>query len=232
MDYSVIVPVYHESTGINSLIDHVRSLAGQRGQKAEIIVVDGSPLAETVSAIKRDDVKKMVSSPGRGTQMNAGAEAASGEVLVFLHADTRLPPSAFSLVSSLLEDPAVCGGAFDLGIDDDRKFYRVIERMANLRSRLTRIPYGDQTIFLRSCVFSSIGGYRNIPIFEDVDLMRRIKAAGLQLGFIDSPVVTSARRWQREGILRTTFRNWLILAGYFAGFSPGFLERFYRREAS
>jgi rSAM/selenodomain-associated transferase 2 len=232
MDFSVVVPVYHESGRINSLIDHIWSRAGQSGHDVEIIVVDGSPLAETVSAITCQDVKKMVSFPGRGTQMNVGAEAASGDVLVFLHADTLLPPSAFSLVSSLLEDPSVCGGAFDLGIDDGCKVFRLIERMANLRSKLSRIPYGDQAIFVRSCVFSSIGGYRNIPIFEDVDLMRRIKAAGLELGFIESPVLTSARRWQREGVLRTTFRNWLILAGYFAGFSPEFLERFYRREVS
>ncbi len=232
MEFSVVVPVYQECGRINSLIDHIRAQAGKSGHDVEIIVVDGSPLAETVSAIKCENVKKVISSPGRGTQMNAGVEVASGEVLVFLHADTLLPPSAFSLISRLLEDPFVCGGAFDISIDDGRKVFRLIERTANLRSRLSCIPYGDQAIFVRSCVFSSIGGYCNIPIFEDVDLMRRIKAAGLELGFIDSPVVTSARRWQREGVLRTTFRNWLILAGYFAGFSPCFLERFYRREVS
>ena len=159
--------------------------------------------------------------------MNTGAAAASGRILLFLHADTTLPGNAFSLAERLLEDGHLAGGAFDLALDEPAPVFRLIGRAASLRSRLTRVPYGDQAIFVRAGLFRSLGGYREIPLFEDVDFMRRLKRGNLAIGFIDSPVVTSARRWKKEGVVRATLRNWALGAAYLAGVSPERLAGFY-----
>jgi hypothetical protein len=149
-------------------------------------------------------------------------------VLVFLHADSRLPPAAFSLIAGALDDPKVVGGAFDLAIDSGGFAFRLIERAASLRSRLTRIPYGDQAIFLRRGYFHEIGRYRDIPLMEDVDLMRRIRRRGDRICILSERVLTSARRWQKEGALYCTLRNWTIFTLYTLGVSPERLVRFYR----
>lgn len=159
--------------------------------------------------------------------MNAGAALAVADILIFLHADTRLPPQAFSLIDEVMNRGDFVGGAFDLSIDSNRSIYRFISRAASLRSRLTRIPYGDQAIFVRKGYFNTIGRYPGIPLMEDVAFMRKIKKAGGKIGFISTPIVTSARRWEQEGILYATLRNWLLLSAYFLGVSPDKLPRYY-----
>jgi rSAM/selenodomain-associated transferase 2 len=228
MIFSVIVPVYHESEHINALLDHLESRAREDRVELEIIVADGAAELDTLAAVRRPGVVGVKSPPGRGIQMNAGAMAARGEIYLFLHADTTLPPAAFSLIARLLEDPGLAGGAFDLSLDDRSFAFRLIGRTASRRSRLTRLPFGDQAIFLRSSVFKSQGGFPEIPLFEDVDLMRRLKSAGLSIGFIDEPVVTSARRWRKFGLARTTLLNWFLVTAYFAGVPAEKLARFYR----
>jgi rSAM/selenodomain-associated transferase 2 len=223
---SVVVPVYREEKRINETISALYYACGD--DEVEVIVVDGSPEGSTLAAVQGRSVHLVLSEKGRARQMNRGASLASGDVLVFLHADTRLPPRAFSLIEGALDNPKVVGGAFDLAIDGQGFAFRLIERAASLRSRLTRIPYGDQAIFIRRDYFREIGGYRDIPLMEDVELMRRIKRRGDRICILPEPVLTSARRWQKEGVLHCTIRNWTIFTLYTLGVPPEKLARFYR----
>ena len=160
--------------------------------------------------------------------MNKGAALAQGDIFVFLHADTRLPLNAFARINSALYNASYKAGAFDLAISSDRPIFRLIARTASLRSRLTRIPYGDQTLFFRRDYFNIIGGFADIPIMEDVEIMGRIKRRGDSIVLIDQPSSTSARRWEKEGILKCTLRNWLLIYLYVSGVSPERLARWYR----
>ncbi|MDA8125458.1 MAG: TIGR04283 family arsenosugar biosynthesis glycosyltransferase [Deltaproteobacteria bacterium] len=223
---SVIIPVYREGETINATIGAVRGRRG--GQNLEIIVVDGDGQGETLAAIGDPAVRKIRSEKGRGRQLNRGARAATGDCLLFLHADTRLPFAALEGIAAALADETCIGGAFDLRIQSPRLGFRVIERMASLRSRLTRIPFGDQAIFIRAAGFQSLGGFREIPLMEDVEFMRRIKRKGGKIAILREPVLTSARRWEKEGLLFGTLRNWLLLILYLCGVAPERLARFYR----
>jgi rSAM/selenodomain-associated transferase 2 len=223
---SVIVPVYNEEEHINVAIPALYAVCG--GDEVEVIIVDGNPKGNTLAAAEDRRITRALSDKGRARQMNRGASLASCDVFLFLHADTQLPPGAFSLISEALDDPRVVGGAFDLGIDAEGFAYRLIERLASLRSRLTRIPYGDQAIFLRRDYFHAIGGYREIALMEDVELMRRIRRSGDEIRILPHPVLTSARRWREEGMLYCTIRNWSIFTLYMLGVSPEKLARFYR----
>ena len=227
--YSIIIPVLNESLVINDLIDHLRGLP--EAEKAEIILSDG-PGGDTLMAVRDHAVHRLTSPAGRARQMNAGATIATGEVLIFLHADTRLPREAFSLIGQALENPDVVGGAFDLGIDSDRIVFRVIAIVASIRSRLTRIPYGDQAIFIRRSCFERLGGFPEIPLMEDVALMREIKREGGRIHIVADRVRASTRRWDKEGILYTTLRNWVLLGAYLAGVSPEKLIKYYRMGKS
>jgi rSAM/selenodomain-associated transferase 2 len=173
-------------------------------------------------------VTTAITEKGRGKQMNLGAALAGGEILIFLHADTLLPPDALELIEAAMEDSSCIAGAFDLAIDSERPAFRLIEKASSLRSRMTRIPYGDQTIFMRRGDFSDLGGFKNIPIMEDVEFMRRIKKRKGKICIIGKAVRTSPRRWEKEGVLYTTLRNWLILSLYLFGVRPEKLIRFYR----
>lgn len=208
------------------MMDHLESLEGS--ENCEFIVVDGTPDGGTIKAVTRQGVQCVKSPQGRASQMNTGAAMAMGEILIFLHADTRLPRQALELINQAMTRQALIGGAFDLHIDTERLILKIIARIASLRSRLTRIPYGDQAIFIRRDYFHQMGGYPEIPLMEDVALMRRIKRAGGRIGFIPEPVITSARRWEQEGILYTTLRNWLLLSAYTLGVAPDKLAKYYK----
>ncbi len=220
---SIIIPVFRETGMIHRTLSDIG-----RPAEAEIIVADGDPQGETLRVIQRSDIIRVMSRKGRGIQMNAGARQATGEILLFLHADTRLPPEGLNRIRAALADSALIGGAFDLGIDSNRPIFRLLERTASIRSRLTRIPYGDQAVFLRRNFFLEIGGFREIPIMEDVDLMRRVKRTGRSIVFLDARVRTSARRWEKEGIIRGTLRNWFLVLLFLAGAAPDHLARYYR----
>lgn len=223
---SVIIPVLNEAGIINDLIDRLLGL--DFDGDLEIIVSDGDARGTTVGGIDRPGVIAMTGSKGRGCQMNRGASAASGEVLLFLHADTFLSPDSLDLIFETLEREGVCGGAFDLGIRSDRTAFRLIEFAASVRSRLTRVPYGDQAIFIKKHFFDQIGGFKDIPIMEDVEFMQRIRKAGLKIGFVRRKAMTAPRRWQKEGIARCTLRNWTLRTLYHLGASPQKLSKFYR----
>jgi len=223
--YSIIIPALNEAGSINDLLDHLKSL--DRCEESEIILVDGSPDGDTMKMVADPDIRCIEAPRGRAKQMNAGAALAMADILIFLHADTRLPPEAFPLIEEAMRPGMIVGGAFDLRIDSDRLPYRIISRVASLRSRLTRMPYGDQAIFMRRDYFNAVGHYPVIPLMEDVALMRRIRKDGRKIGFIPIPVVTSCRRWQKEGILYTTLRNWILVSAYLLGASPDKLLKYY-----
>jgi rSAM/selenodomain-associated transferase 2 len=223
--FSVILPVLNEASVINGTIDSISTVSFV--DDCEIIVVDGSPGGETVNAIERKKVKTLIAGKGRARQMNAGAAAAKGEILIFLHADTTLPENAFHAISSALEKGDLVGGAFDLSIESDRPAFRIIERAASLRSRITRVPYGDQAIFVRRGYFEAIGGFCEIPLMEDIDLMRRIRNRGGRIRILPDKVKTSPRRWEKEGVFLCTLRNWTIRMLYLLGVKAERLARLY-----
>ncbi|RJP80099.1 MAG: glycosyltransferase [Desulfobacteraceae bacterium] len=228
--FSIIIPVFNEMDQINQVIRHLSVLSA--GYDFEIIVVDGNPAGNTIQAIDeigwRMPVKKLLSPKGRGIQMNTGAAHADGKILLFLHADTILNPNAFQDIESVIRsEKEVVGGAFDLGIDSPKLIFRIIERVSSFRSRITRIPYGDQAIFMKSGYFHKIGCFSTFPIMEDVDLMLRVGRSGGKIRIIPEKVRTSSRRWEKEGVLFCTFRNWLLIMLFFCGVSPAWLAKYY-----
>lgn len=225
---SIVVPVLHETEAINPLIEHVRKVG--EGEDYEIIVVDGSPEKNTIDAIKDRDVIKKISLKGRARQMNAGATVARGEILLFLHVDTKLPQGALRKIREVLQDSMCVGGAFDLELDSDRKSLKFIAWTARIRVRLTQIPYGDQAIFIRKDYFDTLGGYKNIPLMEDVELMERIKKLRRKIYIIKETVRSSPRKWMKEGIFYTTFRNHIIRILYSLGVPPDKLVKLYYKD--
>ena len=227
---SIIIPVYREGRRIQKCTNRLESL--DFPWPVEIIIADGEPEMTTCKKLvpgSRIPVISLSASRGRGPQLNAGAGRATGKVLLFLHVDTRLDQRGVDLLSRTLDAqnaPWFCG-AFDLAIDSPRRPFRCIEQLASLRSRLTRLPYGDQAIFVSSALFKFVNGFPDYPIMEDVALMQRIKRTRIRPIFIPHRVVTSARRWQKQGLIYTTIRNWTLILLYLVGVHPRRLNRFY-----
>jgi rSAM/selenodomain-associated transferase 2 len=223
LSISIIVPVVDEAEGISSAI------AGtQAGPSVtERIVVDGGSSDGSAEKASSHGVRVIRSAPWRSRQMNAGARAAGGDVLLFLHADTLLPPGFEDHVREVLGRPDTVAGAFLLGIDGASPGLRLIERMANFRSIRMGMPYGDQAIFIRADRFHDAGGFPEIPIMEDFEFMRRLRREG-RIGIAPVSVVTSARRYKEHGIWRTTWINQVMIIAYLMGISPGRLALWYR----
>ena len=222
---SIIIPVMNEAATIARTISH---LAG--GDHLEVIVVDGGSTDETAELAGSRGAKVIHSNPGKAVQMNAGAAAAVGDILVFLHADTLLPGGFSDQIVSSLNQKNVAAGAFQLSIDSNAAGLRIIEHVANWRSRLLRLPYGDQALFMKKSLFEEIGGFPNLPIMEDYILVRRLKRKG-KIFIVPAAVVTSPRRWLHLGIFKTWLTNQLIVIAYYLGATPEQLTRLYRREA-
>jgi rSAM/selenodomain-associated transferase 2 len=218
---SVIIPVLNEELAIRATLESVICLEPQ-----EIIVVDGGSVDQTREVAASLGVRVISSERGRALQMNQGARLARGEVLLFLHADTRLPKTALDDVRAAMEDPAMAGGRFDVRLDATGWMLNIVGHLISLRSRLSRVATGDQAIFLRREIFHNLGGYPEIPLMEDVALSRALKRAG-KVACLKSRVVTSARRWQSEGVWRTIFKMWMLKSLYLMGVSPFRLKRFY-----
>lgn len=223
---SIIIPVLNEAANINELINRLRSLPSDA--ELEIIVVDGDPAGSTIAAITPGAVRTALSPPGRAAQMNTGASLAGGDILLFLHADTFLPGNAIPLIRTVLSDNTIVGGAFRLGIDSPRWYFRITERYVALRTRITRVPFGDQAIFIKKAYFEKIGRYRDIPVMEDVELMTRIRESGDAIAIAPAQALTSSRRWEKEGLWYGTVRNMLLQTLYCCGVPPRRLSRFYR----
>ncbi len=225
-DISVIIPVLNDAEALDCALSSTQDCTG-----VERIVVDGGSSDELAEVAQSRGVKVLYSPTGRARQMNRGAEVAEGTFLVFLHADTRLPEGFDHHVRRILTESGVAAGAFQLQIDGPSARLRLIERAANWRSRYLQMPYGDQAIFLRAELFREIGGFSDLPIMEDFQLIRRLKGRG-RIVIAPAAVVTSARRWKKQGALRTTLINQLMILGFYLGFEPSRLARWYRRKKS
>ena len=221
---SVIIPAINEADNIANTIESIGP-----GDKKEVIVVDGGSNDDTVGIAKSLGARVINSLPLRARQMNQGASEATGDVLLFLHADTRLPERFEEFVLNSFKQPGTVAGAFELRIDSDIPALRLIERLANWRSRCLKTPYGDQAIFILSLVFHQVGGFPDIPIMEDFELIRRLRKQG-EIATLPVPVSTSPRRWQNLGILKTTLINQLVIATYFMGVAPEVIARRYHRS--
>lgn len=195
---------------------------------AEILAADGEDPPSTLQAAQGRRARLLPSPKGRAVQMNLAATASSQPVLLFLHADTRLPAEALRLACAALEEDGVAAGAFRLAFDQRSPGLELIARAANLRTRRTRVPYGDQALFIRRRDFFAMGGFPEIPIMEDLVFMTRLRDSGRGLHLLDEPAVTSARRWRAEGLVRCTARNWTLRLLHHAGVSPNRLARYYR----
>lgn len=220
---SVIIPVLNEAASIQRVLCSLPATA------VEIIVVDGGSHDQTVELARSIGVKVLQTSAGRATQMNAGARLATGEILLFLHGDTALPEQFTTLVQDTLAQPGVVAGAFDLAIAGQNLGLRWIEWTVKWRSRLLKLPYGDQALFLKAKTFHELGGFAELPIMEDFEFVRCLQAHG-KIAIAPAAVVTSGRRWQRLGILRTTLLNQMVVIAYLLGVSPDRLARWYRCE--
>ena len=214
---SVIIPALNEGACLARTIQSV-------SRDAEVIVVDGGSGDGTRAIAEAMGAALLSCPPSRGGQMGVGARNASGDWLLFLHADTWLEPGWAQAVRDL--DPAVAGGAFRLAIEAPGRAYRIIETAVALRSRFFKLPYGDQALFIRRSVYDRLGGMAPISLMEDVDLVRRLRGAG-RLALLPLRAFTSARRWQRHGVFRATLRNWGLLALYATGVTPSRLARMY-----
>jgi rSAM/selenodomain-associated transferase 2/rSAM/selenodomain-associated transferase 1 len=227
---SIIVPVLNEAAMIETTLQQIRANISPENQdrnSLEIIVVDGGSQDKTGEIAQSLGVQVISTAPGRANQMNAGAKRAIGEILLFLHADTQLPQRFDRIVLEQLEDPEVIAGAFELCIDSQGWGLRAIETGVKWRSRWLSLPYGDQGIFLRSEVFRQLGGFAQLPIMEDFELISRLKKLG-KIAIAPVAVRTSARRWQKLGLLKTTVINQLMIIGYYLGVSPDRLASWYR----
>lgn len=221
MTISVIIPVLDEELRIGDAIRSVSAI-----QPHEILVVDGGSRDATVPVASRHACRVVIAPRGRAVQMNAGAAGATGEILLFLHADTRLPATAGRDITAALAHAETVGGRFDVRLDRPDPVYRLIETLLNARSRLTRIATGDQAIFVRRRIFETMGGYASIPLMEDVEFSRRLKRRG-RIACLRARVITSARRWEWEGPWRTIVRMWWLRALFAAGVDPRRLARGY-----
>jgi rSAM/selenodomain-associated transferase 2 len=220
---SVIVPALDEAANLARLLPDLAA----RCPGAEVIVVDGGSADATAGVVARSPgARCLASERGRARQMNAGARAARGDALLFLHADTALPDGAAAAIAAALADPAVVGGRFDVRFSSPRWPFRMIAAFMNARSRLTRICTGDQGIFVRAAAFAALGGYPDIPLMEDVELTRRLKRLG-SVACLRLRVTTSSRKWERDGILRTILLMWALRFLYSCGVGPGRLHRWY-----
>jgi len=221
MNISVIVPVLNEEKAIAATLQPLALL-----QLHETIVVDGGSHDRTAEIAAEFGVKVIPSECGRARQMNRGAREASGDVLLFLHADTRLPPTAFSDIAGAMGDPRYVGGRFDVELDGKHWLLPLVGRLISYRSRLSKVATGDQALFVRREVFQRMGGFEDIPLMEDLAFCRRLKRQGA-VACLRSRVVTSARRWEVDGVWRTIFRMWMLKLLYLAGVSPARLKQFY-----
>lgn len=227
MMISVIIPTLNESSTIARTLTRTVALGFD-----EIIVSDGGSTDPTIPMIQaccaRIPAVRLVTAPaGRARQLNEGVKACRGDALLFLHADTELPPTARTAIESALENTRCVGGRFDVRFDHPSRWGVVISWFMNRRSRLTGIATGDQAIFVRREIFEQMGGFPDIPLMEDIEFSRRLKRRGPTAALTDR-VTTSFRRWEKNGPLRTILLMWTLRFLYWLGVNPTRLNRWYR----
>jgi hypothetical protein len=221
---SVVIPALNEAQHLEDILPDLRD-----AKNVETILVDGGSSDQTVEAAEQHGCRLLRCTPGRARQMNAGAQAATGSILVFLHADTRLPAGFDTAIRTILQDSAVVAGAFRLGIDAAGPWFRILEWAVNFRANWLGMPYGDQALFLRKETFTDLGGFPELPIMEDFELVKRLRRLG-RIRIVPLPATTSGRRWQKLGIWRTTWINQKVILGYCLGVSPQRLAHWYHGD--
>jgi len=224
---SVIIPALNEEAQIAATLTALRSAALNRS--VEIIIVDGGSLDRTVEIIHRFDFARLIECEfaNRGLQMNEGASAARGDALLFLHADVELPRDALDAINDALADERTLGGCFQIRFPKEAPAsLRAVAWGINFRTRMFRTATGDQAIFTRRSVFEEVGGYRNVPLMEDIALFNTIKWRG-RVVVLDEHVAVSPRRWLKRGVWRTVLLMYALRFGYWIGFSPTTLKRFF-----
>ncbi|GAB4372909.1 MAG: TIGR04283 family arsenosugar biosynthesis glycosyltransferase [Calditrichia bacterium] len=220
-EISIIIPTLNESQTIGDLVNYLHHL----DSTTEIIVVDGNSQDDTFSRIPA--IAKKIRAPrGRALQMNAGAARACGNVLWFLHADCRPHPYSLPAIKKVLGNSSVVGGAFEYRHDCSTLLYRVSDYLSNRKNQLFELIYGDMGIFVRRTTFEKIGRFAEIPIMEDMDFCQRLKREG-KIVILPWCMMTSSRRWIKEGPLKNILRNWLLQIGWKMGFHPATLARYY-----
>ena len=208
-EISVIIPTLNEEKTISRCLEDIVD-----DPHIEIIVSDGGSTDRTVEIAERYKDVKIISSPmGRGVQMNAGASYAHGEILLFLHADCILSTEAILNIRDIFENNRIVGGAFKIKLLSDKLPYRLIETGINFRSRVFKLPYGDQGLFVKRTVFMEMGGFKEMNVCEDLDFICRLKRCG-KIAILNEKIFSSVRRWENSGILRTSLRNQFLLASY------------------
>jgi rSAM/selenodomain-associated transferase 2 len=220
MKFSVIIPTLNEAKFIQPTIQRIRDLDAS----AEIIIADGESSDDTVQICRKAKLDIVFSKPGRGSQCNAGTQKASGDILLFLHADTLLPQNAFQLLSDYFSNEQIKIGTFRLSFNSPNAMLRFYCMFTKFDSMFTR--FGDQCIVIRKSFFNELGGFPDWPLFEDVHLLRLARQVMPVISF-PSYVITSARRFESRGIIRTQIFNGLLLLLYLFGVSPAHLARWY-----
>ena len=223
---SIVLPILNEEAQVAACLGALQPL---RGQNCELIVADGGSRDRSVALAGPLADRVVVGPRGRAAQMNAGARQANGDILWFLHADSLPPPDALSLIRAALAGRERGWGRFDVRLSGRRPSLRMVEFSMNLRSRLTGIATGDQGIFVRRDLFERIGGYPPIALMEDIALSRALKRYGRPV-CLRQRVLTSSRRWERDGIARTVLLMWRLRLAYFLGAEPDRLARIYYRS--
>lgn len=219
---SIIIPTLNEAENIGPLLRYLTQLEPE----AEFIVSDANSTDGT--ADRGRQMARIVPAPqGRGAQMNVGAKVATGDILWFIHADCRPHPDSFRALRSALEDASVVGGGFIYGLDHEGLRYRLTETLSNWKNRLLKLLYGDMGIFVRRTVFETMGGFKEIPLMEDMEFSRHLKQHG-KIVILPLCMNTSARRWIEEGWLRNSVRSWLLQSAWVLGVSPHTLAKWYR----
>jgi rSAM/selenodomain-associated transferase 2 len=225
MQLSVVVITLNEAAIIEGCLQRLHDLAAADGGM-ELIVADSGSTDGTAERAAR--YARVVQAPrGRAAGLNAGAAAAAGDVLLFLHADTTLPPDGPALIRRALADPEVVGGRFRVALDNPALPFRIVAGAINLRDRLLGGFTGDQAVFVRAGVFRRMGGYADLPLMEDLDFGARLRREG-RVVRLPRAVVTSARRWERHGLVRTILLMWTLRLSYLSGVPPRYLSPFYR----
>lgn len=222
---SVIIPVLNEGAIAGDYLGQF-----PYGEEIEVLIVDGGSQDQTVAVCQQFPVQVLTSLiAGRAQQMNFGAQRARGDILLFLHLDSRLPPDFLRIIDQTLQVPKVIAGAFQLAIALPGGRYRWLEKMILWRSQVWQLPYGDQGLFMGKKPFQQLGGFADLPLMEDYELVQRLKALG-SVAIAPARVTTSGRRWQKLGLVRTTLINQAIVVGYHLGIDPKTLARWYYQQ--